>query len=52
MELTEAEKGQIMIHQALFELKIMGDKFAKDNVNIVSDYITYLENKIERLENE
>ncbi|MCI5588819.1 MAG: hypothetical protein MR384_13210 [Lachnospiraceae bacterium] len=52
MELTEAEQRQIKVQQALFELKVMGDKFSKENVQIVYDYITYLESKIERLENE
>lgn len=52
MELTETEQRQIKVQQALFELKVMGDKFSKENVQIVYDYITYLESKIERLENE
>lgn len=52
MELTEIEQIQIKVQQALFELEIMGDTFAKGNVQIVYDYISYLESKIERLENE
>jgi hypothetical protein len=52
MELTETEQRQIKVQQALFELEIMGDKFAKENVQIVYDYIAYLESKIERYENE
>lgn len=52
MELTETEQRQIKVQQALFELEIMGDKFAKENVQIVYDYITYLESKLERFENE
>lgn len=52
MELTKIEQMQIKLQQALYELEIMGDKFAKENINIVKDYIAYLESKIERLENE
>lgn len=49
-KLTKQEQLQIELGQALFELEIMGDKFAKENIEIVKNYIAYLESKIERLE--
>lgn len=42
-ELTEKEKKIIKVQQALSELEIMGDKFARENADIVRDYITCLE---------
>lgn len=42
-ELTEKEQKIIKVQQALSELEIMGDKFARENANIVRDYIAYLE---------
>lgn len=50
--LTPEENLQIQVQQALFELKIMGDRFAASNIKIVKDYITNLEKEIERLKNE
>lgn len=42
-ELTEKEQKIIKVQQALSELEIMGDKFAKGNADIVRDYIADLE---------
>lgn len=44
-ELTEKEQQNIKVQQALFELEIMGDKFAKENANIIRAYIEMLEKK-------
>lgn len=42
-ELTEKEQKIIKVQQALSELEIMGDKFAKENADIVRDYISDIE---------
>ena len=42
-ELTEKEQKIIKVQQALSELEIMGDKFAKENADIVRNYIADLE---------
>lgn len=48
-ELTEKEKRIIKVQQALSELEIMGDKFAKENVDIVRDYIADIEAENQKL---
>lgn len=48
-ELTEIEQKAIKVQQALYELEIMGDKFAKENTNIVRDYIEKIENENQKL---
>lgn len=48
-ELTEKEKRIIKVQQALSELEIMGDKFAKENADIVRDYITDIEAENQKL---
>ena len=48
-ELTEKEQQKIKIQQALFELKIMGDRFAKENAAIIKEYIESLEEENEIL---
>ena len=48
-ELTDKEKQKIKIQQALFELEIMGDRFAKENANIIRDYIEKIEEENLRL---
>lgn len=42
-ELSKKEQKIIKIQQALSELEIMGDKFARENTNIVRDYIACIE---------
>ena len=42
-ELTEKEQKIIKVQEALSELEIMGDKFAKENADIVRNYIADLE---------
>lgn len=48
-ELTEKEQKIIKVQQALSELEIMGDKFARENANIVRDYIADIEAENQKL---
>lgn len=48
-DFSEKEKSKIIVQQALFELEIMGDKFAKENTNIVRDYIEKIEDENQKL---
>lgn len=48
-DFSKREKRKIIMQQALFELEIMGDKFAKENTSIVRDYIEKIENENQEL---
>ena len=48
-ELTEKEQKIIKVQQALSELEIMGDKFARENADIVRDYIADIEAENQKL---
>ena len=48
-ELSEKEQKIIKVQQALSELEIMGDKFAKENADIVRDYIADIEAENQKL---
>lgn len=49
-ELTEFQKTKIKVQQALYELEVTGDSFAKENAAIVRNYLENLETKIEVFE--
>lgn len=51
-ELTEKEQNIIKVQQALSELEIMGDKFARENADIVRDYIADIEAENQKLKEE
>lgn len=48
-ELNKFEIRKIKVQQALFELEIMGDKFAKENAEIIRDYIEEIEDENQKL---